>query len=342
MHVYNIHLELQMEIEQRYVVSHLHRKGMKLPAIVAGLAAVYHENAFDENRVKYWPPEIKLHCSDLNDRSSSGRRPLEDIDARILEVLEAEPWSSLQTIAEFLKIPGSMVHLHLTTSLSMENRHFKRVPLSLDDDLRAKRFDGARQLLDVLQAQERHHFRDLVTGDETWVYLGIRPGTIWLPTEAELPVRVKRTIASEKRMLTVFWGIHGIAHYYWLQKDNILDSPFICEEILAPLVQKMQQNSKKLANPRFIWIMQRFTRKGQPKRNWMFPDSNARQGQRLARILHCPTFFGWLKSQLERREYHGEDELYELYELYEVVDGILTRLSIGMIETVFVDWMNRL
>jgi hypothetical protein len=46
--------------------------------------------------------------------------------------------------------------------------------------------------------------------------------------------------------------------------------------------------------------------------------------------------FGWPKTQLERREYNGEDELYE------VVDEILTGPSIEMIETVFVDWMNRL
>jgi hypothetical protein len=39
----------------------------------------------------------------------------------------------------------------------------------LDDDLIAKRLDGARQLFDVLQAQERCHFRGLLTGDETWV-----------------------------------------------------------------------------------------------------------------------------------------------------------------------------
>jgi hypothetical protein len=44
---------------------------------------------------------------------------------------------------------------------------------------------------------------------------------------------------------------------------------------------------------------------------------------------------GQLKTQLERREYNGEDELYE------VVDEILTSVSIAMIETVFVDWMNR-
>jgi hypothetical protein len=93
--------------------------------------------------------------------------PLEDIDARILQVLEAQPWSSVRTVAEFLKIPASTVHLHRTASLNMKRQHFKWVPHLLDDDLRAKRLKGAQQLLDVLQAQERCHFRDLITGDET-------------------------------------------------------------------------------------------------------------------------------------------------------------------------------
>jgi hypothetical protein len=53
MYVYNILFGLQMEIEQRYGVSYFRRKGMKLPAIVAELAAVFHEDSFDENRVKY-------------------------------------------------------------------------------------------------------------------------------------------------------------------------------------------------------------------------------------------------------------------------------------------------
>jgi hypothetical protein len=112
--------------------------------------------------------------------------------------------SSVRTIAEFLKIPASTVHLHLTTSLNMGSRHFKWVPHFLNDDLRAKRLESARQLLDILQTQERYHFRDLITRDETWVYLDMKPGTIWLPAGAKLPVRVTRTIASEKRMLIIF------------------------------------------------------------------------------------------------------------------------------------------
>jgi hypothetical protein len=108
---------------------------------------------------------------------------------------------------------------------------------------------GDQQCLNVLQAQERCHFRDLITGDETWVSLNMKPCTVWLPTDAELSVRVKRTIANEKRMLIVFWGIHGIIHDYWLPKDDTLDLPFFCEEVLSPLAQKMQLNPKQLASP---------------------------------------------------------------------------------------------
>jgi hypothetical protein len=118
MYVYNIPVELQMEIEQGLVVGCLRRKGMKLSAIVAELAAAYHEDAFDENRMKYRLHEIKLHCSGLSDQPISGRPPLEEIDARSLQVLEAGPWSSVRANAEFLKIPASTVPLHLTTSLT--------------------------------------------------------------------------------------------------------------------------------------------------------------------------------------------------------------------------------
>jgi hypothetical protein len=71
----------------------------------------------------------------------------EYIDARILQVLEAEPWSSVRTMPEMLNILPSTAHLHLATSLNMKNRHFKWVSHFLNDDLRAKRLEGAGELL---------------------------------------------------------------------------------------------------------------------------------------------------------------------------------------------------
>jgi hypothetical protein len=91
----------------------------------------------------------------------------------------------------------------------MKSRHFKWVPHFLDDDLRVKGLEGAQQLLAVLQAQERCHFRDRITGDEAWIYPDIKRGTIYLPADAESPICVKRAITNEKPMPVVFWEIHG-------------------------------------------------------------------------------------------------------------------------------------
>jgi hypothetical protein len=103
-------------------------------------------------------------------------------------------------------------------------------------------------LIDVLRAQGRWHFRGLIAGDETRLYLDMKAGTISLSADAELPVCVKRIITNEKRMLIVFWGIHGIAYHYCLPKDRTLDSGIFCEELSSPLPQKIQPDSKKLAN----------------------------------------------------------------------------------------------
>jgi hypothetical protein len=64
----------------------------------------------------------------------------------------------------------------------------------------------------------------------------------------------------------------------------------------------------------------------------MHATATVTHGHWTIRLFLCD----WLKTQLEQREYNGENELYE------VVDEILTGLSIEMIKTVFVDWMNRL
>jgi hypothetical protein len=169
----------------------------------------------------------------------------------------------------------------------------------------------------------------------------MRSETIWLPADAELPVCVKRTIANENRLLIVFWEIHRIAHYCWLPKDSILDSPFFCEEVLSAEstrsddADKFQRHSQTFDFHSYGQC-KGSDGKGNPREIGYFPI----QAHTAATVWpgYCTIrlfIFGWLETQLERRENNGEDEFYE------VVDEILTGLSIEIIETVFIDWMNR-
>jgi hypothetical protein len=136
-----------------------------------------------------------------------------------------------------------------------------------------------------------------------------------------------------------FWGIHGTAHYCWLPKDSTLDSPFFCEGVLSPPAQKMEPNSKNSQTIDFDSYGQckGSHGKGNPREFGCFPiqthvAATIRSGYCTIRLF----LLDWLKAQLERSEYNGEDETYE------IVDEILTVLSIEMIETDFIDWMNRL
>jgi hypothetical protein len=72
----------------------------------------------------------------------------------------------------------------------------------------------------------------------------MKPRTLWLPADAELPVRAKRTIASEKRMLIVFCAIHAIADYCWLPKDSTLESSFLYEDVLNVLSTRSENAAK--------------------------------------------------------------------------------------------------
>jgi hypothetical protein len=79
--------------------------------------------------------------------------------------------------------------------------------------------------------------------------------------------------------------------------------------------------------------------KGNPREIRCFPIQTHAAATVWPRYWYCTIrffLFGWLKTQFEGKESNGEDELYE------VVNEILTGSSIEMIETVFVDWMNRL
>jgi transposase len=108
--------------------------------------------------------------------------------------------------------------------------------------------------------------------------------------------------------------------------------------MMSPLAQKMQPNSKKTRKPLTLHHINNakvHTAKETQEK------LDVSRFKRTPQPLYSPDiapsgFFGWLKTQLEQREYNGKDELYE------VVDETLTGLSIEMIETVFVDWMNRL
>jgi hypothetical protein len=178
----------------------------------------------------------------MKDEVKHGRPPFDDVDARILACLSHEPFSSIRSIAQGLGLAPATVHRHLTTSLDMQPRHFRWAPHVLTRELGDQRVPGARLLLDVLRQQEQTHYRDIITGDESWLFVVTAPSSIWLLWDEESATRHRRTINADKRMLIAFWWIKGLVDVNWPPKNVRINVVYFRDETLMPISQKFQAN----------------------------------------------------------------------------------------------------
>jgi hypothetical protein len=141
---------------------------------------------------------------------------LDDIDAEILEALRKFPFSSVRTIGDSLGIPASTVDSHLVERIGFKNYILRWVPHMLTVELREKRVQLSTQLLQLLESQQRIGFRDIVTGDESWILQHYDHRQIWCVSADEVPTKVSSTITAPESMLTVFLSVREVAFTNWL------------------------------------------------------------------------------------------------------------------------------
>jgi hypothetical protein len=131
----------------------------------------------------------------------------------------------------------------------MNPRHFRWVPHVLTPKLREQRVNGLRAPLDVLHPQEKIHFSDIITGDESWILIDAARRSIWLSLDEKLLTCPRPTISADKHMLVVFWQIKGIVHVNWLPKNARINAASLRDEKLAPIFQKLQQHASDGCKP---------------------------------------------------------------------------------------------
>jgi hypothetical protein len=73
----------------------------------------------------------------------------------------------------------------------------------LAQELCQKRFERSQSFLETLEVQQRIEFRDLVTGNESWINLDMTPDLIWIGAE-EKSHAIAHDESATKSMLTMF------------------------------------------------------------------------------------------------------------------------------------------
>jgi hypothetical protein len=143
----------------------------------------------------------------------------------------------VRRIARATHLPPTTVYRRLRDTLGFTVRHLRWVPHILSDQQKQRRVECSRELLTLLESQQRRDWQDIVTLDESWFYFTTDHEQIWLPSEGRVPERERKMIQSPKLMLTIAWNPAGFHVIAFLPKGCKFNAQYYISEVLDPLVQ---------------------------------------------------------------------------------------------------------
>jgi hypothetical protein len=156
-----------MEHDQRVTIRFLLNEGTDIHDITNRLQAQFGEHAYELRTARFWIAEVWLGHQDFHDEIRTGRPPLDDLDAKIVAMLDRPSFESACSIAETLPIAYLTVLLHLYNSIGLRSFHVHRMPHLLTHHLREKRKESAKAILPSLHALERDSWHYPMTNNES-------------------------------------------------------------------------------------------------------------------------------------------------------------------------------
>jgi hypothetical protein len=96
-----------MEYDQSVIIEFLLNEESDALDITDGLQAQFGEHTYKFRMVEFWITETWLCHQDLHDKIRIGRLSLDDLDAKILTLLNKSPFESAYSIAETLRVVHS-------------------------------------------------------------------------------------------------------------------------------------------------------------------------------------------------------------------------------------------
>jgi hypothetical protein len=97
----------------------------------------------------------------------------------------------------------------LPNSLGMNFFRLRWIPHKFTDDLWQVRVTKCGELLHVLEAMQRTHFRHIITDDESWFSFEYQHASQWSVSRDEVPQKVDPAIGTAMFVLTAIWGLNG-------------------------------------------------------------------------------------------------------------------------------------
>jgi hypothetical protein len=122
----------------------------------------------------------------------------------------------------------------------------KWVPHRLSDTQKADRVELPQHMLDMMQGLGPKQPKYLITGDESLIYWDNQRRGMWTQDRDELPPNVKRTIWSEKTMVSAYFSRCGFVSVAMLLMGQKYNSQFFTETVLSSIEKELAECRPKL------------------------------------------------------------------------------------------------
>ena len=327
-----------MSIEQRYVIHFLMLQGQGCRKIKKQLDETHKEEAYSETKIKYWIKSWKEGRTTGEDLPRSGR-PKIDIKELILNFLNDEPYASTKVMAKAFHVDKFVVKRNL---LEMNSKKYSKkwLPHLLTNEQKLKRVQESEELLKILKADEPNNFANIITGDESWFNMHYDHAFQWAPNPDSVTPRLRQSINTKKRMVTIFFTGVGLITVKILDPGLKFNSTHFCGCILSSIVKNGRIGTRK-KKVKGMFIHMDNCRIHNSK---VTTDCIKKSG--LIRAPHPPYspdiapsdfwFFGYSKNKFAGKSFHDEKELKS------AIKEIWDNLTFEDLQNVFHEWINRL
>jgi hypothetical protein len=99
------------------IIRFLWNQGIDAHEIAHEFQAQFNEHADALRTVRFWVAEVRLGRQDFHDEIRAGRSPLDNLDAKILAILDKFSFQSVCSIIETLCVAHSTMVLRLHDSI---------------------------------------------------------------------------------------------------------------------------------------------------------------------------------------------------------------------------------
>jgi hypothetical protein len=170
-------------MDQKPIVLYLQMKGMDLDAIHDDLVCTLGKDAVAYSTVTKYARNAQFSGRKEATPPEAPNMERSPVDEAILTALAEFPFSSMRDLSRRIYLTRSTVHRHrhwhLMQSLRFTVRHLRWVPLFLTAEQKQIRVQMAIKLMQALSVQSTRQWHDIITLDESWIYLLSEHGLMW-------------------------------------------------------------------------------------------------------------------------------------------------------------------